>query len=119
MRKRNIRVGLYYSLYEWYHPLWKSDKAQFVEEHLFGQFKDLVTRYQPDVVWADGEWDLPWEQWRTDLGRKARMFWDVFMPNAQPCAGAPRGALRRDPPCAVWALSSNRAITRSGPDSTS
>jgi len=65
VRKKNIRVGLYYSLYEWYHPLWKSDKARFVEEHLFGQFKDLVTRYRPDVVWADGEGDLPWEQWRS------------------------------------------------------
>jgi alpha-L-fucosidase len=65
VRKRDIRVGLYYSLYEWYHPLWKSDKKRFVAEHLFPQFKDLVTRYRPDLVWADGEWDLPWEQWRS------------------------------------------------------
>jgi len=65
VRERNIKVGLYYSLYEWYHPLWKSDKARFVEEHFFPQFKDLVTRYRPDLVWADGEWDLPWEQWRS------------------------------------------------------
>lgn len=65
VRKKGTRVGLYYSLYEWYHPLWRSDKARFVEEHLFPQFKDLVTRYQPDVVWSDGEWDLPAEQWRS------------------------------------------------------
>ncbi|UCD52136.1 MAG: alpha-L-fucosidase [Phycisphaerales bacterium] len=65
VRERDIKVGLYYSLYEWYHPLWKSDKARFVTEHLFPQFKDLVTRYRPDLVWADGEWDLPWQQWRS------------------------------------------------------
>ncbi len=65
VRARDIKLGLYYSLYEWYHPLWKSDKTRFVEEHLFPQFKDLVTRYEPEVVWADGEWDLSWEQWRS------------------------------------------------------
>jgi alpha-L-fucosidase len=82
VREKNIRLGLYYSLYEWYHPLWKSDKARFVEEHLFGQFKDLVTRYRPDVVWADGDWDLPWEQWRSpelrpgsSIMRRTRRTW--------------------------------------------
>ncbi|MHC4438203.1 MAG: alpha-L-fucosidase, partial [Planctomycetota bacterium] len=28
VRKKNIKVGLYYSLYEWYHPLWKSDRQR-------------------------------------------------------------------------------------------
>jgi len=65
MRKKNIKVGLYYSLYEWYHPLWKTDRQRFVAEHMFPQFKDLVTRYQPDIVWSDGEWEMGWEQWRT------------------------------------------------------
>ncbi len=65
MRKREIRAGLYYSLYEWYHPLWKSDRQRFVDEHLFPQFKDLVTRYRPDIIWSDGEWDMPWEKWRS------------------------------------------------------
>jgi alpha-L-fucosidase len=65
VRKKNIKVGLYYSLYEWYHPLWKSDRQRFVEEHMFPQFKDLVTRYRPDIVWADGEWEMEWEKWRS------------------------------------------------------
>lgn len=65
VRKRKIRAGLYYSLYEWYHPLWKSDRTRFVDEHLFPQFKDLVTRYRPDIVWSDGEWDMPWEKWKS------------------------------------------------------
>jgi alpha-L-fucosidase len=65
VRKKNIKVGLYYSLYEWYHPLWKSNRRRFVEEHMFPQFKDLVTRYRPDIVWADGEWEMEWEKWRS------------------------------------------------------
>jgi alpha-L-fucosidase len=65
VRSKNIKVGLYYSLYEWYHPLWKSDKQRFVAEHMFPQFKDLATRYHPDIVWSDGEWEMGWEQWRS------------------------------------------------------
>lgn len=64
MREAGIRMGLYYSIYEWYHPLWLTDKPRFVSEHLFPQFKDLVTRYRPDILWADGEWDLTSAEWR-------------------------------------------------------
>jgi len=52
-------------LYEWYHPLWQSDRERFVAEHMFPQFKDLVTRYHPDIVWSDGEWEMGPEKWRT------------------------------------------------------
>ena len=65
VRKRDIKAGLYWSLYEWYHPLWKNDKARYVEEHMIPQFKDLVTRYRPDIVWADGDWELPSETFRS------------------------------------------------------
>jgi alpha-L-fucosidase len=65
IRKKNIKAGLYYSLYEWYHPSWRSDKQRYVDEHLFPQFKDLVTRYHPDIVWSDGEWEMDWEKWRS------------------------------------------------------
>jgi alpha-L-fucosidase len=65
VRGAGLRMGLYYSIYEWYHPLWLTDKPRFVAEHLFPQFKDLVSRYRPDIVWADGEWDLTSAEWRT------------------------------------------------------
>jgi alpha-L-fucosidase len=64
-RRAGIRMGFYYSLYEWYHPLWTADKKRFISGHLFPQFKDLVSRYRPDIVWSDGEWDLTSEEWRT------------------------------------------------------
>jgi alpha-L-fucosidase len=58
-------MGLYYSLYEWYNPLWLTDKKRYVAEHMFPQLKDLVNRYAPAVLFTDGEWDLPSADWRS------------------------------------------------------
>ena len=65
VRGRNLKMGFYYSLYEWYNPLWLSDKPRYIREHMFPQFKDLVTRYQPAIIFSDGEWDLPSAEWRS------------------------------------------------------
>ena len=65
VKKTSVKMGLYYSLYEWYHPLWKSDKPRFVDEHFLPQVKDLVQKYDPDILWADGEWDMEYEKWKT------------------------------------------------------
>ena len=65
VRKRGMRMGLYYSLYEWYNPLWLSDKKRYVSEHMFPQFKDVVTRYKPSVIFSDGEWDIPSSDWHS------------------------------------------------------
>jgi alpha-L-fucosidase len=65
VRRKNLEMGFYYSLYEWFNPLWLSgDRNAFVERHMFPQFKDLVTRYSPAVIFSDGEWEMPSEQWR-------------------------------------------------------
>ena len=29
------------------------------------QLRDLIARYQPDVLWADGEWDGPDSLWQS------------------------------------------------------
>lgn len=65
VKKTNVKMGLYYSLYEWYHPLWQNDKERFVDEHFIPQIKDLVTKYSPDVLWADGEWDMEDDKWKS------------------------------------------------------
>jgi alpha-L-fucosidase len=64
-RKRNLKMGIYYSLYEWYNPLWLSDKKRYVAEHMMPQFKDVVTKAKPSIIFSDGEWDLPSEDWRS------------------------------------------------------
>src|SRR5579884_1628950 len=65
VRARRLRMGFYYSLYEWYNPLYLSDKRRYVAEHMFPQFKDLVTRYKPAIIFSDGEWDMSSSEWRT------------------------------------------------------
>ena len=58
-------MGYYYSLYEWYNPVWLSDRPRYIREHMTPQFKDLVTRYKPSIIFADGEWDLPSSEWKS------------------------------------------------------
>lgn len=65
VRERGLRMGFYYSIYEWYNPLYKADVNRYVDEHMLPQLKDLVTRYQPDIVWPDGEWEYPSATWRS------------------------------------------------------
>jgi alpha-L-fucosidase len=33
VKNAGIKMGFYYSLYEWYHPWWKNDRDRFVVEH--------------------------------------------------------------------------------------
>ena len=65
LRKTTVHAGLYYSLYEWYNPLWLKDKKRYVTEHEWPQMKDVINRYKPDVFWTDGEWDESAEFWKS------------------------------------------------------
>lgn len=66
VRKAGLKMGYYYSLYEWFNPLYKQDKKRFVTEHMFPQFKDLVTRYKPSLIFSDGEWEMSDTAWRSE-----------------------------------------------------
>ena len=65
-RAQGLKFGFYYSLYEWFNPLWLKDRARYVTEHMTPQFKDVVTRYQPAIIFSDGEWDLPSKDWQSE-----------------------------------------------------
>jgi alpha-L-fucosidase len=65
VRKTSVHAGMYYSLYEWFNPLWKSDKKKFVEEHTWPQMKELIHNYQPDVFWTDGDWEADENVWKS------------------------------------------------------
>ncbi|MCE5249929.1 alpha-L-fucosidase [bacterium] len=65
IRAEGIRMGMYYSFYEWFNPVYKSDVDRYVREHMIPQMKDLVTRYEPDLVYGDGEWDHPSDVWKS------------------------------------------------------
>lgn len=65
VKARGLKMGFYYSLYEWFNPLYKSDVKRYVDERMLPQLKDLVERYKPAIIWPDGEWDHPSDVWRS------------------------------------------------------
>jgi alpha-L-fucosidase len=65
VREKGLKMGFYYSLYEWMNPTYIADVDRYVDTHMLPQMKDLVTRYRPDVLWTDGEWDHPSSTWRS------------------------------------------------------
>lgn len=65
VKEKGLHMGFYYSLYEWFNPLYKNDVKKYVEDHMIPQMKDLVTRYEPDLVWTDGEWGQTSDTWES------------------------------------------------------
>lgn len=65
VRKTSVRAGMYYSLYEWFNPLWKKDQKKYAVEHMWQQAQYLINTYQPDVFWTDGDWDASAETWKS------------------------------------------------------
>jgi len=65
VKAKGMHMGYYYSLYEWFNPLYKSNLNKYVDEHMLPQMKDLVNRYHPDIFWTDGEWEYPSEAWKS------------------------------------------------------
>lgn len=69
VKAKGIRLGFYYSLPEWTNPLhiWTVDPndsiAAYVDKHMIPQFKELLTKYRPTLLFTDGEWDNTAEQW--------------------------------------------------------
>jgi len=65
VRETGLKMGFYYSFYEWFNPLYNSDVDRYVDEYMLPQLKDLVQRYKPDIIWPDGEWSHPSSTWRS------------------------------------------------------
>lgn len=62
-RAQGLRMGVYYSLLEWYNPLYLKDPARYAREKMIPQMKDLVERYAPSMLFTDGEWEHSSEVW--------------------------------------------------------
>jgi alpha-L-fucosidase len=64
---RGLKMGIYYSLYEWWHPWYQSGQLErYAREHLGPKFREVVTRYQLPVIFLDGEWEHPYTTWHSD-----------------------------------------------------
>lgn len=72
VRKKNMHMGLYYSLPEWNNEIyrWVSDPKEkvhkYVDEYMIPQFKELVSTYKPSLIFSDGDWDHTFKDWRSD-----------------------------------------------------
>jgi alpha-L-fucosidase len=66
VKNAGLHMGFYYSLYEWYNPLYHNDFPAYVDQHMIPQMKDLVTRYTPDILWTDGEWEKSSKEWKSE-----------------------------------------------------
>lgn len=71
VRNNGLRMGFYYSLPEWTNPehIWMVDPdneiGDYVDNYMVPQFKELVTRYKPDLLFSDGDWNNTAEQLRS------------------------------------------------------
>ncbi|MFJ2609086.1 alpha-L-fucosidase [Streptomyces sp. NPDC087425] len=89
LREKDLKVGFYYSHSDWNHPDYATTRkpgrppeladnpyseCAAEDEDLVawdrflayrdGQLRELASRYRPDLMWFDGEWDRSEEQWR-------------------------------------------------------
>lgn len=71
VRAEGLKMGFYYSLPEWTNPMhrWYVDPddsiTNYVDNHMVPQFKELVLKYHPSIIFADGEWRNSAEQWHS------------------------------------------------------
>lgn len=72
-RKEGLKVGFYYSLYEWFNPNYTGKEipyaglkkvSNYVDDFMIPQIKELIDLYHPDFIYFDGEWDHPESFWK-------------------------------------------------------
>lgn len=64
---KGLKMGIYYSLYEWWNPLYQSGQLEkYAGDFLQPKFKEVVTRYRPSVIFLDGEWEHSYQVWHSE-----------------------------------------------------
>lgn len=65
-----LTFGVYYSLFEWFNRLYEEDKLHvflkhdYVDLKVWPELKELITKYKPEVLWSDGDWEAPDGYWK-------------------------------------------------------
>lgn len=60
-----VKMGVYYSLLEWFNPVWEKNKDEYVEKVMLPQMYELVNQYEPAVLFTDGDWAAHYDKWRS------------------------------------------------------
>ena len=66
VRKTAVKMGIYFSVYEWYNPLYVIDPELYVDQHYIPQLKDVITQHKPSIIWVDGEWEHDHKFWKSE-----------------------------------------------------
>ncbi len=80
VRRQGLKFGAYYSLLDWTHPDYpihtktvkryeiKDDPARWQRFCKFnmGQLEEVNTRWKPDLLWFDGDWEQTAETWNSE-----------------------------------------------------
>ena len=83
LRKRNIKIGAYYSLIDWSdynYPGFLKDSSRYkisddtvrwekFRNFFQGQINELSTKFNPDLFWFDGDWEHNADEWQASKVR--------------------------------------------------
>ncbi len=82
IRKKNLKLGLYYSLIDWSHPdypnftrtqkRYEDDSTRWSRFYDFNhaQIEELSDAFRPDLFWFDGDWEFSAEEWGASVIRE-------------------------------------------------
>lgn len=73
-REAGIRLGFYYSIMDWHRP---GEGRRYIPE-MKAQLRELVAKYDPALLWFDGEW-VGW--WKQSDGRELARFLRELKPD--------------------------------------
>lgn len=65
-KAEGIKFAVYHSIMDWHHPDANEAGQERYIPQMKEQLRELVTRYDPAILWFDGEW-VPW--WNEQKGR--------------------------------------------------
>ncbi|XP_077293287.1 alpha-L-fucosidase [Arctopsyche grandis] len=69
--QNDMHFGVYYSLYEWYNPMYIADKTSkfqnqtYVVEKMLPELHELINKYHPEVLWTDGDWEAEYDYFKS------------------------------------------------------
>jgi len=89
--RHGVRFCLYYSIMDWYHADYGQRRAyndvakgetnmpRFVQEFLKPQLKEIAERFDPGILWFDGEWE---KCYTTEMGEDIESWCRQIIPTA-------------------------------------
>lgn len=71
VRTKSMKFGIYYSLFEWFNRMYMSDQLHgflrqtYVNNKVWPELFEIIGRYNPEIIWSDGDWEAPDGYWRS------------------------------------------------------